>query len=262
MELQNKVIWITGASSGIGAALVELLHQDNQLILSARGVEKMKRLLDNINADKDKHFILPLDLSNHQEMQGKCDEVIMKFGQIDCMVHNGGISQRAFSYDASFEVDKKVIDIDLLGTIALTKVVLPEMLKKSSGQFVVISSLAGKFGVKLRSAYCAAKHGLHGYFDSLRAECHEKGIGVTLICPGFINTDVSKNALTGTGAQSGRHDESQANGMSAAQCAKKIISAVNKGKEEQLIGGKEIIAVYLKRFLPRVLSKVLRNAKV
>jgi short-subunit dehydrogenase len=133
------------------------------------------------------------------------------------------------------------------------------MLQHQLGHFVAISSLSGKFGVPLRTAYSASKHALHGFFDALRAEVFEHNIKVTLICPGFIKTNISVNALVGQGQKHGVMDENQNKGLTPEQAAKKILSAVEKGKREVAFGGTEAIAVYLKRFFPGVLARILRN---
>jgi dehydrogenase/reductase SDR family member 7B len=189
-------------------------------------------------------------------------KAIASFGHIDIMLHNGGISQRSLVRETSIEVDRKLMEVNFFGTVALTKALLPHFLKRKSGHFAVISSLVGKFGSPYRSAYAASKHALHGFFDSLRAELFKENIAVTMICPGFIKTQVSVNALTADGSPLNFMDDAQANGMSAETCAHKIYNALHKQKEEVNIGGKEILAVYVKRLFPSLFSKIIRKAKV
>ena len=155
-----------------------------------------------------------------------------------------------------------MIDVNLLGTIAISKAILPHFLENKNGHYVTITSLMGKFGAPLRSGYAAAKHGLHGFFDVLRAESYRENVKVTLVCPGYIRTNISKNALIGTGEKQGTMDEKTDQGMTPETLAKKILNAVRKGKEEVVFGGTEAMAVYLKRFLPGLLSKIVRTAKV
>lgn len=154
------------------------------------------------------------------------------------------------------------MDVNYFGTIALTKALIPHFIKQKSGQVAVVTSLVGKFGTPYRSGYAASKHALHGFFDALRAELYEYGIGINMICPGFVKTNVSINALTEKGEKLDQMDEAQANGMSPEKCARKIARAIRKNKREVYIGGKEVYGVYLKRFFPGIFARVLRKAKV
>jgi dehydrogenase/reductase SDR family member 7B len=149
-----------------------------------------------------------------------------------------------------------------LGTVALTKSILPKMLELESGHIVVVTSLVGKFGSPYRSSYAASKHALHGFFDSLRAEIFSKNIKVTIVCPGFVKTNISLNALTGEGKPQKTMDEATENGLKPEYVADKIIKAIIKEKEEVYIGGKETRGIWMKRFFPGFLSKKLRTAKV
>jgi dehydrogenase/reductase SDR family protein 7B len=160
------------------------------------------------------------------------------------------------------EVDRKLMEVNYFGTVALTKALLPHFIERKSGHFAVVTSLVGKFASPYRSSYAASKHALHGFFDTLRAEHYGDGISVTMICPGFIRTKVSINALTADGTPLGQMDEAQDKGMSPEACANEIYTAIRSKKEEIYIGGKETFAVYLKRFFPGIFSKILRKAKV
>jgi short-subunit dehydrogenase len=206
--------------------------------------------------------ILPLDLASSADFPEKVATAISFFGQVDMVLHNGGISQRSLIKDTLLEVDRRLMEVNYFGTVALTKAILPHFLARKKGQFGVITSLVGKFGSPFRSSYAGAKHALHGFFDTLRAEHHQDGISVTLICPGFIRTQVSINAVTGDGTPLGEMDQAQDQGMSPEACAKQIYRVMKSKKEEVYIGGKETLAVYLKRFLPGLFSKILRTAKV
>ena len=152
--------------------------------------------------------------------------------------------------------------IDFWGTVVLSKSILPKMIANNGGQIVTVTSLVGKFGTKFRSSYSAAKHALHGYFDSLRSEVWDKNISVTIVCPGFINTNVSINALVGNGKNQGTMDDAQVKGMHVDVFAEKMYNAISSKKEEVYIGGKEIYGVYIKRFFPRLFSKMMRKQKV
>jgi short-subunit dehydrogenase len=178
-------------------------------------------------------------------------------------VNNGGISQRAFAKDTQIRVDKKIMEINYLGTIALTKGILPHFIKNKKGHFVITTSIVGKIGTPLRSSYAASKHALHGFFDSLRAEHHQDNIAVTLVCPGFVNTNVSINALTGDGTPQEKLDVVTENGIQPERFAKLMAIAIKKKKEEVYIAGaKEKLGVYAKLFYPKLLSTMIRKLSV
>lgn len=260
--MNEPVIWITGASSGIGEACAKKFSAEGyQVILSSRNESELKRVQSSC-LYPDKVKILPLDLADQSNYEQKVAEAISLFGKVDILLHNGGISQRSLIKETGLEVDRKLMEVNFFGTVALTKAILPYFIQRKSGHFAVVTSLVGKFASPYRSAYAASKHALHGFFDTLRAEHYKDHIAVTLICPGFIRTQVSVNALVGDGSSLGKMDEAQAKGMSPESCANAIFKAIKDQKEEVLIGGKEKYAVYLKRFFPRIFSKILRKAKV
>ncbi|MCY1505077.1 putative oxidoreductase SadH [compost metagenome] len=205
--------------------------------------------------------ILPLDLEDHEALTTKAAEALQCYHGIDMLINSGGISQRALAIDTNLTTEQRLMNINFWGSVILAKAVLPHMLAKNSGHLVCISSLVGKFGTPLRSAYSASKHALHGFFDSLRAELPQS-IKITMICPGFIKTRVTINALTADGSAQGTMDNAQENGMAAGECALKIIKAIEKQKFEVYIGGKETIGVWIKRFFPRRFAGIIRKAKV
>jgi len=261
-KLKNKVIWITGASSGIGEALAyELNKRGAKLILSARREEELKRVKSNCKSPENVSVMI-VDLAYTDTLEIAAQSAIAIYGHIDILVNNGGISQRSLAKETSLEVDKKLMNINYFGSIALTKALLPHFMERKSGHFVNVSSLVGKFGTPYRSGYAASKHALHGFFDSLRAELWKDNIVVTMICPGFIKTEVSINALTEKGEKSGEMDDAQANGMSAEKCARKIARAIVRKKREVYIGGKEVYGVYVKRFFPALFARIVKKAKV
>ncbi|NVJ86019.1 MAG: SDR family oxidoreductase [Algoriphagus sp.] len=260
--MNEPVIWITGASSGIGEACAKKFSQEGyQVILSSRKESELQRVKNSCN-NPENVKILPLDLADQSNFDSLVKKAISLFGKIDILLHNGGISQRSLIRDTELEVDRKLMEVNFFGTVALTKAILPYYMERKSGHFAVVTSLVGKFASPYRSAYAASKHALHGFFDTLRAEHYQDHISVTLICPGFIRTQVSVNALTGDGTSLGKMDDAQAKGMSPEDCTSAIFKAIKQRKEEVLIGGKETYAVYLKRFFPRIFSKILRKAKV
>ncbi|HFS66779.1 MAG TPA: SDR family oxidoreductase [Flavobacteriia bacterium] len=260
---KNKIFWITGASSGIGKALAIFLNDKGyNIILSSRNKEK----LDQVKSEclyPDKAKILVLDLENYHNLQQIVQNAINLFGKIDVLINNGGISQRSLVKDTNIQVDEKIMKINYFGTVALSKAILPHFIQNKNGHFVTVTSVVGKIGTPLRSSYAASKHALHGFFDSLRAEVYKDNIKVTLICPGFVQTNVSINALIGDGSSQNTMDKATANGLKPNFVAKKIHQAILKNKEEVVIGGKkEKFSVLLKRFYPKLLSKLVRKISV
>lgn len=256
-SFNDKVIWITGASSGIGKELaVQLSNQNARIILSARNSEQLELVRNTLNTP-EKHLILPLDLSDQSNFNELTQKIIDQFGRIDYLFNSGGVSQRSEASETSLEVDRKIMEINFFGNIALTKSVLPQMQKQKNGHIVVTSSIAGKFGFYLRSAYSASKHALHGFYESVLLEEAKNNIAVTIVCPGKINTPISTNAITKDGTAHGEMDHNQATGMSVEECVQKMLAAVQKEKKEVLIGNKEIKAVTLKRFFPKLFWKVI-----
>jgi|ERR1019366_3790995 short-subunit dehydrogenase len=261
-SIKNKVVWVTGATSGIGEALVvALATQGAKLIISARREDELKRVAENCKgADV---FILPLDLADQSNFEKIKDEALNKFGRIDILINNGGISQRSLVKDTSVDVDRKIMEVNYIGTVALTKVVLPQFLKQGSGKFVVTTSSVGKIGTPYRSGYSASKHALHGFFDSLRAELHDDNISVLLVCPGFIKTNISINALTERGEKLGTMDKATAAGLTPKECARQIIEGILANKQEIVVGGmKEKFAILSKRFFPSFFSVLIRKMAV
>lgn len=256
----NKVVWITGASSGIGEALSkEFANHGAILVLAARNVEKLNQLKKSL-PNAEIHTVLSLDLTELSNLSTAVSSVIQQLGRVDVLVNNGGISQRSLVGETAIEVDRKIMEVNFFGAVGLTKALLPH-LRQSKGQIIVISSISGKFGFFLRSAYAASKHALHGFFESLALEEEANGIDVTIVCPGKINTPISISALNAQGQQHNKMDHNQESGMSSEECARQIVRAASKIKPEVLIGKKEILAVYLKRFFPGIFRKVIRKQK-
>lgn len=265
MYYKDKTIWITGASSGIGKALaLALSKQKARLILSSRNVGKLHEIKAACLEHTDIVHVQPLDLEQYHLIPNITKHVLKKFPKVDILINNAGISQRSLAMETSLAIDKKIMDINYMGTIALSKSVLPSMLKHDLGHIVSITSLVGKFGSPLRSSYSASKHALHGFFDSLRAELEKEGkdVQITLICPGFIKTRISYNALTGDGSPQDSMDEATSNGLTAEAFAKKSLKIIRKQKQEAYIGKKETFAVYIKRFFPKLFAKMISKTKV
>ena len=260
MSWSGKVVWITGASSGIGEALaVELAKAGARLVLSARRADELERVARQCASTEV--MILPLDLAVSDDFDKRVGEVLARFGQVDVMVHNGGISQRSWVKDTAMSVHRRLMEVNFFGTIALTRALLPSMLEKRHGHFVIISSVMGKIGTPMRSSYAATKHALHGFFDCLRAEVTNDGLHVTIICPGYIATNVSSNALTADGSPTNKTNQEVASGASPEATARQIMAAVAAKKSEAYVGniGKDRLALTLKRFLPSVLERMVNG---
>ncbi|WP_142714812.1 SDR family oxidoreductase [Fodinibius sediminis] len=263
MPFENNVAWITGASSGIGEALAYALsNRGAKLILSSRREEALKEVKEKCAGDPAHIQVLPLDLAATDTLEKKAQQALDRYGDIDYLFNNGGISQRSLAVDTNFEVLRKVMEVNFFGSVALTKALLPSMIERQSGHIVVTSSVMGKFGTRLRSSYAASKHALHGYFDSLRQEVHEHNIRVTLVCPGFVKTDVTRNMLEGDGSRHNKMGKGQQDGLSPDAFAEKLLPKISRGKNEIYIGGKEIVGVYLKRWAPGLLNKLLLKSDV
>ncbi len=257
---KDKVIWITGASSGIGEALaLELAGQKARLILSARRREELERVAARTQLPELDLMILPFDLGDTSNASGLAAQVINKFGQIDVLINNGGYSQRSEVMSTPLEVDRRLMEVNYFSYVALTKAVLPYMKFRKTGQVVAISSIAGKFGFYLRSSYSAAKHAIHGFFESLRLETEGLGIKTLIVCPGKIQTNVSLNAVTASGEKHNQMDPSHQGAMTARECAQRIMEAMCSDKEEVLIGRKEILIVHIKRLFPRLFKRLIRK---
>jgi short-subunit dehydrogenase len=262
-KLSDKVIWITGASSGIGEQLVYLLADNNKIIISARREQELQRVRSSCKEQVQQNIhILPLDLAMLDTLNEVADKALELYGKIDVLFNNGGISQRSLVKETLFEIDQRLISVNFLSTVKLTKKVLPGMIKNKSGHIVLTSSLVGKFGTPLRSSYAASKHALHGFYDALAAESWEDNISITLFCGGYIKTNISYNAVLGDGKPHNQMDENQAKGKTSMDAAKAMIRAVERNKQEVYFGGKEVMGVYLKRFFPALLRSVIRKMKI
>ncbi|PQJ36028.1 short-chain dehydrogenase [Salinibacter sp. 10B] len=257
MNLRNRLVWITGASSGIGEALAyECSQRGAQLVLSSRREETLHEVRTQCPRPEE-HRVQTLDLADPASLQQAAETVQHDVGPVDVLINNGGISQRSTAAEAEMDVVRRIMEVNFFGTVQLTKAVLPTMQKREAGQIAVVSSIVGKFGTPKRSSYAASKHALHGWFDSLRAEVHDEGIGVTMICPGFVKTNVATNALSADGTPQGEAGRDK--GMPAPKCAETIADAIERGKDEVYIGGWEITGVYAKRFVPSLFRRMIRR---
>ena len=251
MDFTNKTIWITGASSGMGRTVSILLSTKNTILILSdidqKGLEDVGKTCRNNGSAV---HLVPMDLGDEKSIESAVKEVLSNNLKVDGLYHFAGISQRSLVSETPLFVDRKIFEINFFGAVALTKAILPEMIKNGGGQIAVTSSLVGKFGFPLRSAYSATKHALHGFYESLRAENKHNNILVTVLIPGRDQTNSSLHALTKDGKTHGKMDEGQNTGISAEKAAKIICKGLERNKKEVLVGGKELIMVHIRRVLP------------
>jgi len=263
MRIDGSVVWITGASSGIGAALaVELARRGARLILSARRTDRLEEVRERCGAEIAR--VLALDTADASGFQGAAKQAEAFWGRIDALVCNAAVSQRSLFAETDPSVVRKIVDTDLLGPMLLCRELLGGMLARGSGAIVLVTSLVGTVGTQMRTVYSACKHALHGFADCLRAEVHDRGVRVCVVAPGFVRTEVSVNALTGDGRSYGRLDPGQAGGISAERCALGILHAMERDRAESFVGlgFRGRAALILRRIAPALLRKVIRRSRV
>ena len=260
MKYTNQVVWITGASSGIGEALaIEFAKEKSKIVLSDRRAEVLKAVAGKCEELGVECLVLPMDVTNYDVIEENVDIVLNKFGKIDVLINNAGISQRGLTVETNFEVDRRIMEINYFGNIALTKAVLPKMIEQKNGQIVTMSSLVGIFGFPQRSSYSASKHALHGFYETLMVEHYNDNLKINIICPGRIKTDISINSLTKDGTQHGKMDPGQAKGISAEKCAQIIVKSMKRNKRVTVIGMEGKLMVFFKKFMPRLFYKIASN---
>ena len=249
MNYKGKTVWITGASSGIGAELAKQFAREGaKVIISSHEAEELEAVRLHLEPiSKDVHTVV-FNLGNPDEVQATAEKVLKEFGRVDVLMNNGGISTRAEAIDTPLEIDRRVMEIDYFSGVILTKALLPEMIENGYGHIGVTSTISGKFGFPLRSAYSAAKHALFGFYKSLWAENNRKGIRVTIFSPGRVRTNISYHALLKDGKEHGVMDPALAKGITPAKCARKMIRAMKRNRKDVLIGGKELIMVWIHKY--------------
>ena len=260
--MKKNVIWITGASSGIGAELAKQYAKEGALLILSARREKALQEVKNSCEHQENITVLPLDLKNFSSMAQYVEKALAVYGSIDLLINNGGVSQRSLIADTKMEVYQELMDINYMGTVALTKALLPYFIERKKGHFAVVTSVMGKFGSPYRSGYCGAKHALHGFFDVLRMEHEKDNVDVTLICPGFVQTNVTINALTGTGERLNHDDPGTQNGLEVAYFCRKMIRAIRNKKWEISFGKKEKLGVFVKRFSQKLLHAIVMRSNV
>ena len=207
-------------------------------------------------------LLAPFDLASPDGIEPLVASLWEQAGGVDVVVHCGGISQRSRLIDTDPSVDRAMMEVNYFGTLAFTRALLPKMMAAGGGHFAVVTSLMGLFSAPMRSGYAGAKHALHGWFEALRAEHHNDGIRVTMVSPGFVRTDISRNALTADGSAQGTMDDATENGISAERCAAILLRGIDRNRALVTPGKKEVLGYWLSRFAPGILRRVARRAKV
>lgn len=236
-------------------------RQGAKVIISSRNETELERVKSECMYPENIQ-VVPIDLSDAEKIDEAWKEVVKRAGSIDILINNAGLSQRSSAIETKDDVARKIMEVNFFSAVKLTKLVLHDMIERNRGHIVVISSLVGKFGTPKRSSYSASKHAIQGYFESLRAEVWKNNIRVSLICPGYVRTNISVNAIDASGGKHGKMDQNQQKGRSPDACAKAIVKAIKRNKREVYFGGKEIIAIYLKRFFPYLLWKIVKKLEV
>ena len=257
------IVWITGASSGIGeACALEYAKKGASLILTSRSENKLAEVSRRcLEKGAGEVSILPYDLEDPCGIEILSEKAWNTFGKIDVLFCNAGVSQRTTVEETSMETVRKLMEINYFAPVAMTKAILPRMVAAGGGRIAVTSSIAGLFGFPLRCAYSSSKHAVYGFYETLRAEYYDKGIRVTIVCPGRVRTDISINSIGKNGEKYGKMDPGQAGGISPEKAARKIVKAISRGRREVLVGGKELVMVYIKRFFPSLCARIGRSIK-
>lgn len=263
-NLHDKVVWITGASRGIGAALaVEFAMLGARVVLSAPISE-----IDALTAvqhrcrDSSRHWLVPFDLSHPDDIDGAYKIVVAEAGRIDILINSASLTHRSRLLDTSPEVDRRIMEVNYFGAVALIKKVVPYMVRQGSGQVVAVSSILGLIATPYRSAYIAAKHALTGFCEALRAETAGLGIAVTLVFPGFVNADFPRDVLTGDGHVYRRKDPGQARAMTPEALARRALPGILAGEPRLIIAGRERALIYLEKVAPALLDQLVRRVAV
>jgi dehydrogenase/reductase SDR family member 7B len=260
MRFHDRTVWITGASSGIGASLAAAFQREGaKVIASARREDRLRALAADCTAGPHPIEVAALDVTDAAARAAAAARLLARPGGVDILVNNAGIGQRSRVVDTDMAVYRRLMEVDFFAAVALTRLVLPSMLARGSGRIVAVTSVIGKYGTPMRSGYAAAKHAMHGFFDSLRAEVAVYGVSVTLVVPGSVDTDISRHALRGDGSRYDRRDQFLAAGRKPDDCAAATLDAIHRNRNEVLFAdGVAWRLAMLKRFLPRACARAVQ----
>ncbi len=257
----GKTVWVTGASSGIGEAIA-LAFSDvgARVVLSARREPVLEQVRQRL-ADPDRSRIVPFDAGDAEAVQRAVAQVLEDEGHVDVMVHAAGITQRARALETDIAVDRRIMELNFFAAVAMAKGLVPAMVERGHGHVCVISSVAGKVGTPLRSAYAASKHALHGWFDSLRAEVYDQGVRVCIVCPGYVNTPILQSAMTADGSPMKGSSAKISSGISPERVAQATLRGIAREENEVYVGGRELAGIYAQRLAPDVVARLIRRVK-
>ena len=259
---EGKIIWVTGASSGIGECLVySFIRKGASVIASSNEPPELERVKQNCGEFSGRISCVPFDLSDMTGIDSIVKEQIDQKGRIDYLLNIGGISQRATIEETPLWLDRKIMEINYFGTITLTKALLPFMIKQGSGHILATSSISGRFGFPLRSAYSASKQALHGFFETLYIENRKYNIRSSVIIPGRVKTKISFRALDSEGREHGKMDEGQSKGITPEKAAEIIIRGIIRNKREILVGSTELIMLFIRRYFPSIFFRLAGKIK-
>jgi short-subunit dehydrogenase len=257
MKFKDKVVWVTGASSGIGEALVYAFAKNGaRVIASSNDLSGLERVRAACGNKSSMILCTPFDLADTECIKEVVDGVLKETGRIDYLLNIGGISQRARIEETPIWLDRKIFEINYFGTIALTKAVLPYMINQKSGHILATSSISGRFGFPLRSAYSASKQALHGFFETLYLENKQHNLRSSVIIPGRVRTAISVHALHADGKEHGKMDDGQEKGISPEKAAEIIIKGILRNKREILVGKGELMMLHIRRYLPWLFFRI------
>jgi dehydrogenase/reductase SDR family member 7B len=262
MNLKGKVFWITGASSGIGEALLkECISRGATVIASSNQTDELNRVIAETGDGARQIIAAPFDLADTTDIDNIVARALAQTGVVDYLINLGGVSQRATITETPLWLDRKIMEINYFGTIAVSKAILPYMVKQKSGHILATSSIAGRFGFPMRSAYSASKQALHGFIETLHLENYRNNIRGSVIIPGRVKTNISINALDREGNRHGKMDDGQAGGLTPEAAAKKILRGIRKNQREILVGKSELIMLYIRKFLPWLFFRIAARIK-
>jgi len=248
--MTDKVVVITGASSGIGKALAfEMARRKARLSLAARNVQELEKIKSEIDSHSVDVMVHKTDVSVEKDCKDLIERTMEHFGRIDVLINNAGISMRATLEDMDIEVFRKVIDVNLFGAVYCTKYALPHLLK-AKGSVVGVSSIAGYVGLPARTAYSSSKYGLQGFLDALRTENRKTGLHVLVACPGYTESNIRKKALDASGKSQDESPLKEDKIMSAATVASEITKAIEERKRTLTLTTEGKLAVFLSKFFP------------
>ncbi len=257
LYMKDKVVVITGGSSGIGKALAEAFgEQGSKIVITGRRLEPLHEVADALKAKGIETMLVQADVSNEADNARMAEEVLQRFGKIDILINNAGISMRALFEEVDLEVVKKVMDINFYGVLYATKYCLPSILE-NKGSVVGISSIAGYRGLPGRTGYSASKFALQGFLEVLRTEMLHKGVHVLTACPGFTTSNIRKASLTKDGSSQGESPRDENNMMSAEECARRIYNATKKRKKILILTSLGIFTVWMNKLFPSLMDSIV-----